>query len=202
MSNLLTPAVVLARYANAIVRTPSPQAIIFDYTIEQAGLHDIEQNHRIYRGNGMERDETLGIDGRTLSLPVVRVFAGMADHYDILAVAPRSERYVFTFVKAQRRDGHFEYVFRTIPRIPMVLAVTSVTIDGQAFLPSVMTFAAMTGVLHAGGQLTYANVNGYRLIHDAFASAVIGGKQVRERIAWMGYQFPPSLPPATFAQPQ
>jgi hypothetical protein len=69
-------------------------------------------------------------------------------------------------------------------------------------LPSVVTFAAMAGALHATGQLAYTSVAGYRLIHDASVSAVIEGKQVREHIAWTGYEFPPSLPPSTFVQPR
>jgi hypothetical protein len=112
----LSPAVVLQRYAKALARVSPPQTLIFDYTVEQAGLFDLEQKHRVYRSKAIERDVVTEIDGRKLLSPSVRVTSGQSDRYDILAVAPRPDRYALTFANAQRADGHFDYVFRVTGR--------------------------------------------------------------------------------------
>jgi hypothetical protein len=194
----LEPNVVLQRYAEALTKIAAPPALIFDYTVEQVGLHDIEQTHRIYRGRGMERDETLAIDGRKLAAPVVRVIAGAVTHYNLLTVAPRSDRYTLTFLKTQREDGHFNYLFRAAHRVPTVFAVDGMTIDGITFLPTVMTFSTVAGSIKSTGKLVYGEIAGYRLIREASVSAVVGGKVARERIIWTEYQFPASLPASTF----
>jgi hypothetical protein len=196
------PAVVLQRYVDALARVSPPQALIFNYTVEQAGLHDIEQKHRIYRGKAIERDEMTEIDGRKLSAPSVRVVSGKTDRYDILAVAPRPDRYALTFVKAQRNDGHYDYVFRTTSRAPGSFVVDGLTIDGQAFLPSALTFHTGGGAAQASGQLMYGRADGHWLIREASVNAAMENKPVREHLLWTAYQFPTSLPASTFTPPR
>jgi hypothetical protein len=200
--SVAAPALVLLRYAEALTRVSSPPALIFDYTVEQAGLHDIEQKHRIYRGKAIERDEMTEIDGRKLLAPSVRVMSGRTDRYDILAVAPRPERYALAFVRSQRNDGHFDYVFRAVSRTPGSFVVDRVTIDGQTFLPSVVTFHTAGGAAQASGQLSYTRFDGHWLIREASVKAAVGNNQVREHLLWEEYQFPTSLPASTFTPPR
>jgi len=194
----LSPSVVLQRYAKALARVSPPQALIFDYTVEQAGLFDLEQKHRVYRSKSIERDVITEIDGRKLLAPSVRVTSGQTDRYDILAVAPRLDRYAFTFANAQRADGHFDYVFRAASRVPGSFVVDGVTIDGQAFLPSVVSFRT-GGTARASGRFSYARFDGHWLIREASVNAVVASKPVREHLLWTAYQFPTSLPPSTFS---
>lgn len=193
----LSPSVVLQRYAQALAHVSPPQVLIFDYTVEQAGLFDIEQKHRVYRSKTVERDVVMEIDGRKLLSPSVRVTSGQTDRYDILAVAPRPDHYALTFVNTQRADGHFDYVFHSAARSPESFVVDGITIDGQSFLPSVVFFHT-GGTAPASGRFTYARFEGHWLIHEASVNAVVASKPVREHLLWAAYQFPTSLPPSTF----
>jgi hypothetical protein len=193
----LSPSVVLQRYVGALARVSPPRALVFDYTVEQAGLLDIEQKHRIYRGRGIERDELTEIDGRKLLAPSVRVTSGEIDRYDILSVAPRPDRYGLAFVTAQRAEGHLDYFFRAVSRTPRSFSVDGVTIDGQSFLPSVVLFHT-AGAARASGRLSYGRFSGHWLIREASVNAVMANKPVREYLLWTAYQFPTSLPPLTF----
>ena len=71
----LEPATVLARYADALAALKHPAAISFEFSVEQLGLRNLEQTHRVYRSGSDERDETLSVDGYALNYPAVRSFA-------------------------------------------------------------------------------------------------------------------------------
>lgn len=198
---VLAAPLVLQRYSDALERISLPRAVVFVYNVEQVGMHDIEQVHRIYRSDVGERDETIAVDGRRLPVPSVRIFKGRADHYDIALLAPHPELYTFTFVKAQRSAGRVQYIFHTM-RSPEQAAfvVTDIAIDGQSFLPSVMNFRMESTSIPATGQLVYSQVNKFWLIREASVSALVNSKSVRERFLWTAYQFPPALPAATFSR--
>jgi hypothetical protein len=198
----LDPATVLARYAAALAALKHPPALSFEFSIEQLGLRNIEQTHRVYRSGSQERDETLSIDGYALKNPAVRIFGNRRYRYDIAAVAPKPETYDFSFSSARRVGNHYAYSFDTKPRSAASFAVTGVTIDGASFLPSVVRFHAGGGPARASGRLHYIGSGRYWVVSDATADAQLpDGKLAHERIVWSKYRFPESLPPATFRAP-
>jgi hypothetical protein len=200
ISPLLPPELVVAHYQDELVHAAPPPALIFEYTVEQVGPHDIEQTHRVYRQDTSERDEILAIDGRSLPGPSVTISTRRTDRYDITSVAPRQPQYEFSFVRSLQIGERVDYVFRTVSRTGTAFSVSDLTIDGDSFLPSVIDFRSTDAAGRAFGRLTYGRVGDHWLIRDASVSAHVDGAPVRERITWMNYQFPVALPPSTFAQ--
>jgi hypothetical protein len=198
----LSPGLVLARYGAVLGAVKRPQQLVFAYTVEQLGLQDLEQSHRVYRSGHSERDETLVVDGYTLQYPSIRIFRNRSDRYDIAAVAPRLGAYAFRYAVGQRPVGD-SYLFKTARLSPGAFAVTQVEIDGRTFLPSVVRFTIVGNGARGSGELIYAGSQTFWLVRRATVSThLTSGKTARERITWSNYQFPTSLPPSTFAPPR
>jgi hypothetical protein len=196
------PDTVLAKYAHALDVLPVPKFVEFDYSVEQVGMHDLVQTHRIYRSGGTERDEITSVDGQALPHSSIRIIRDRVDHYGIGAVAPREPRYTFSFIGKRRAGGHYDYLFSTHPRVQTAFFVRAIAIDGTHYLPSQVVFSATTRSARAEGRLLYGPIERYWMIDEAAVSARVAGKISRERITFGGYLFPPSLPESTFVQPR
>jgi hypothetical protein len=199
-TSLLPPTLVLAAYQQELTAASPPPALIFEYTVEQAGPHYIEQTHRIYRQGTSERDELLDVDGRALPVPAVQILTRRTDRYDIASVAPREPQYEFSFVRLVQVGDRFDYVFRTLNPVGNAFSVVDLTINGESLLPSVIDFRSTDAAGRAFGRLVYDRINDNWLIREASVNAHVDGAPVRERITWMNYQFPQALPASTFAR--
>ena len=198
----LATATVLALYGEALATLERPPAVTFDFSVEQLGMRTMEQTHRVYRSGSKERDETISIDGYPLKNPAVRIFRDRGYRYDITALAPKLQSYEFSPSSVARVGDGYAYSFDTKPRTPTSFAVTSVTIDGHSFLPSVLHFHAGGQAARATGRLTYFSSHGYWVVGEATADAKLArGKVAHERIVWSNYRFPESLPSSTFREP-
>jgi hypothetical protein len=196
------PAALMARYADALADLPRPPTMIFEYSVEQSGLHNLEETHRIYRSGLRERDETLVADGVPLKVPPVRIVPNSAYKYDVLALAPKPADYVFTYAGKRTVLGRQAYAFRTIPVALSSFAVSDVLIDAQRFLPLVIVFRSAAGGIKGKGRIEFMPTGQYWVAREATVSARTASKDARERIRWSKYRFPASLPQATFAQPR
>ena len=198
----LDPDEVLARYASALENAPTPKLAVFEYAIEQAGLHDFIQTHRVYRAGRDERDETLAVSGKSISPPLVRIFHKRIDRYAISRLAPTPERYTFAFVGTRKTGKHLDYIYRTLRHTPAAFEVTSVTIDGLRFLPASISFVTAQGRVHGSGTINFTKSDRYWVPVLAVAVANVAEDHARERIAFTGYRFPISLPRSTFSVPK
>jgi hypothetical protein len=196
----LPAATVLARYAEAIAAVQAPKVVAFDYTLEQSGARDLQQEHRVFRSGLRERDEILSVDGKKLEPPIVRIFSGKRDRYSIVTLAPRPAQYTFTYVGPKRVGHHVDYVFDLDAKVASAFAVTRVTIDGVKFLPTSIVFA--TGS-HAGhGEIAFAQSEKWWVPVLATAHATVANQGASERIAFSAYRFPLALPSSTFNVPR
>jgi hypothetical protein len=195
----LDSQVVVGRYLAALEQLAQPKYVVFSYRVSQAGAHNIEQTHRIFRAGSKERDETISIEGDPVKS--VRVVSA-ADRYAILKLAPRGGAYTFLFLETRHRGKHLDYVYATEPLAAAPFTVTEVTIDGDTYLPSLIRFKSVAGGVHATGSVAYSRFSHYWLPTLATATADVDGRATRERIAWTAYSFPSSLPAATFVQPK
>jgi hypothetical protein len=195
--------IALERYELELSSLKAPKAMIFTYTVSQAGANSIEQRHVVYRSGQDVRDETLTVDGTPLTRKVVRI-TRRPDRYDVTRVAPRTAMYTMLFVHAIRDGSHYDYMFETQPLVPSEsgFVVTAVTIDGETYLPRTISFRASDGTTTGTGQLQYAKAGAYWVPLVASVQADVKGQPTRERITWGGYRFPRSLPPSTFIGPK
>jgi hypothetical protein len=198
----IPPSLVLQRYEEALASLKTPPNLIFEYSVEQSGLRNIEQVHRVYRGGGRERDETLRVNGTPLKPPAVRVFEA-PDRYDVNRLAPKPGDYVFTFASRAIVEGRAVYTFRSDIQKLAAFAVTRVDIDIEHFLPRTLYFHSVNGATKGTGRVNYAPQSKYWLPREASVEArTASGKNARERITWSKFGFPERLPPSTFSPPR
>lgn len=198
----LDSQIVLERYELEIGDLKTPKAMIFSYSVSQAGTTDIEQRHRVYRSGLHVRDETLGVNGESLAKKIVRV-SERPDRYAITRLAPRVASYTLLFLRTVRDGTHRDYVYEATPLVATSgFVVTRVTIDGRAFLPKVIDFRTTAGNARGVGQLEYGKVGAYWVPLSATVQADVHGARARERITWSDYRFPRSLPAQTFNTPK
>jgi hypothetical protein len=198
LRSLVTPALVLERYALALAAQPAPPVVSFEYALEQTGARDLLQVHRVFRSGTDQRDEILVVDGRTLDPPAIRITHGRPDRYAIGVLAPKADDYAFHYVGSVHDGRHLQYVFDTAARATATFRITSVTIDGNSYLPTSISFE--TDAHNGSGTITFVRAGRYWVPDTATAHATYAKLAARERITFSDYSFPPSLPPSTFSQ--
>jgi len=197
------PAVVLAKYEEALDHTVGPRFVRFEYAVEQVGPHNLSQTHRVYRSGLNERDEILSIDGQPLPVPSIRIFRNRLYRYNVTALAPRARDYEFSYVGRHRDGVRFDYVFSAVPRAEAgsAYSVLGLTLDGVHFMPRTIAYSTTAGGVRGKGTLTFSPQGNHWMIQEATVTAKIDGKIARERLVFHNYDFPPSLPNSTFVEP-
>ncbi|MFN2527754.1 MAG: hypothetical protein ABR584_03460 [Candidatus Baltobacteraceae bacterium] len=196
----LDSQVVVNRYMQALASLERPKATVFTYSVSQAGFHNLEETHRIFRSGTKQRDETLVVNGDPLKS--VRMINGRIDRYAVERIAPRLGSYAFLFLGTLRDGKHLDYVYSTAPLGAPGFVVKEVTIDGLTYLPSLVRFSMRTGKSTATGAIAYAKFAKYWMPTLATVGATINKRSTRERIAFSGYAFPGSLAASTFSLPK
>lgn len=196
------PAVVLQRYADALAELERPASMTFEFSVEQVGLNNLEETHRVYRAGLRERDETLSADGVALKTPAIRILPNSAYKYDVLTLAPKPADYKFVYGGRRKASGRTVYAFETAATNAGPFTVTNVLIDALHFLPVVITFTTKANNASGSGRVVFSQSGRYWLAREATVSAKVGAKDARERIVWSRYRFPTSLPASTFVAPR
>lgn len=196
----LDSQLVLEQYAARLLKADEPKVLIFTYTVSQAGPHDIEQTHRIYRSGDLVRDETLTVEGsRSKSIRIARY----RNRYTLENLAPRMTQYAFMFERFVRSGNALSYTYRAIPLGPAgSFVVDGMTLDGRTFLPSQIRFHTARSAVKGTGSIGFARSGKYWVPVSVNVEAHVAGKPVREHIAFTSYQFPESLPKSTFQGPR
>ncbi|MHB8141271.1 MAG: outer membrane lipoprotein-sorting protein [Vulcanimicrobiaceae bacterium] len=199
---LLDSQVVLQRYELVLAALPTPKAMIFSYSVSQAGPTNIEQRHLIYRSGMRVRDETIAVDGIPLSRKITRIYRRV-DRYAVRRLAPRPGAYGFVFLRAGKVDGHLAYVYEAIPYVKSAVGftVTRLIIDAKTYLPMRLDFTSVSGTALGNGEIDYAPFGAYWMPVFVSVNAHVDGRPARERISFEDYSFPPSLPDSTFRAP-
>jgi hypothetical protein len=193
---------VLAQYALALKAASTPKVVVFSYTVSQVGPSNIEQHHRIYRSGLNVRDDTLSVDGITLLRKVARI-SRYEDRYAIDRFSPSTGSYELLFLGTVKDGRHLDYVYEATPlNRSSGTWIDRLTIDGTNFLPRVVRFHSAGAGVEGSGEVEFGPFGNYWMPVLADATAQVGGKPARERIAWSDYRFPQSLPPSTFQAPQ
>lgn len=196
----VAPSSMLARYAAALEANPTPSVLSFEYAVDQAGPHDIQETHRVFRSGNSERDELLSANGKTLVPPAIHIFLNHRNRYSLEALAPRPEAYTFRYLTSVRDGHHLDQVFATAPRSTADVSVRRVVLDGVTALPVMVTFA--TQRYNGTVIVTFGKVQKYWMALAATATATTAKSLAIEHVAFSRYRFPPSLAASTFATPR
>lgn len=200
----LDSQLVINRYVAALAACAPPKNVAFTYSVSQAGIHNLEQTHRIFRGGNRQRDETIAVDGDPLKIKLIRMVK-RTDRYAIAKIAPRTGAYALLFLGTHKNGRALDYVYSAAPLASPAFKVTELTIGGADYMPVLIRFemrAGAGGKIHASGTIAYQKIGRYCVPQLATVSAVIDGKPTRERITWSAYSFPAALPSSTFYQPK
>ncbi|HZZ64636.1 MAG TPA: hypothetical protein VFE17_03990 [Candidatus Baltobacteraceae bacterium] len=196
----LDSQVVLNRYAARLLREEGPKVLVFSYTVSQAGPRAIEQTHRMYRSGDLVRDETIMSDG--VPKKDIRI-ARYRNRYTLDNLAPRTTQYAFLFERSARSGGSLSYTYRAVPLGAVgAFVIDAMTIDGRSYLPLEIHFHTAAASSSGHGAIAFARSGKYWVPFSATVDARIAGKPARERITFGAYQFPASLPKATFRSPR
>lgn len=196
----LDSQVVLNRYAARLLREEGPKVLVFSYTVSQAGPRAIEQTHRVYRSGDLVRDETIMSDGvRQKRIRIARY----RNRYTLDNLAPRTTQYAFLFERAARSGGSLNYTYRAVALGAVgAFVIDAMTIDGRSYLPLEIRFHTSSASGAGHGVIEFSRSAKYWVPFFATVDARIAGKPARERITFTAYQFPASLPKATFRSPR
>ncbi|MFN2448288.1 MAG: hypothetical protein ABR508_00650 [Candidatus Baltobacteraceae bacterium] len=187
---------VIALYAKTLLEAPVPRVLVFTYTVSQAGPHDIEQTHRIYRSGDEVRDETMLVDG--VKQKTIRI-SRYRNRYTLEDLAPRLTQYTFLFDGVQRSGSTFEYAYHAVPNTPGgTFVIDSMVLNGRSYLPALLRFHSYSGAIRGTGTITFVHAGKYWVPSGASVDARVNGKPAREQIAFNGYRFPARLPQSTF----
>jgi len=196
----LDSQLVLQRYEARIAAIKEPRTLVFMYSVSQAGPQDIDQTHRVYRSGDLVRDETLVVDGVKQTFTHIGRYR---NRYTLKAVAPRSPRYTFLFVRTIRTPTRFDYLYRAVAMGALTaFTVTAMTIDGQTYLPREIRFHSIGAGARGDGTLTFTPAGKYWVPVSVAVQGSINGRAARERIVFSAYQFPAALPRSTFQAPR
>jgi hypothetical protein len=198
----LAAVAVLANYESVLAKALTPPYVSFEYTVEQVGVRDLQQDHRIYRDRSNERDELLSVNGEALTRPVVRLFRGRVERYTLGRLAPRASGYTFHYLRTNRDGKRTSYEFATTPKVPGQFRIDRVTIDGTSFMPTQLAFTTKSGSVVGRGALVFGKVDRYYVPFSVNLTADVQGKPTREKIVWSHYRFPDSLPSNVFTPPR
>jgi hypothetical protein len=196
----VAPSAMLARYATALDTNVTPAVLSFEYSVDQAGPHDIQESHRVFRSGNSERDELLSANGKRFVPPAIHIFLGHRNRYALEAMAPRPEAYTFHYLTSVRDGHHLDQVFATVPRGAADVSVRRVVLDGVTALPTMVTFA--TRKYNGTVIVTFGKVQKYWMVLTATATATTGKSLAIEHLAFSRYRFPASLAASTFATPR
>jgi hypothetical protein len=160
----------------AIDTVEQPKAVIFTYTVSQAGPTTIEQRHVIYRSGSEVRDETLAVDGETLVRKLVR-FSHREDSYAIARLSPRTTDYELLFVRTVKDGRHLDYEYDAAPLLRTADAsIDRVTIDGIRYLPRTIYFTTQGPDAKGSARVAFAPFGRYWMPVAADVDAVVNGK--------------------------
>ncbi len=196
------PATTLERYRAALAEAVPAPFVSFEYSVEQTGVRDFQETHRIYRDATHERDELLSVNGEALSRPVVRLFRNRPDRYAIARIAPRAANYAFAYAGVARDGKRTGYQFATVPKVPGAFRIDRLSVDTHAFMPQRVQFTAKSGAVVGRGSVSFTKIERFWVPTVATITATVAGKPTREKIVWGRYRFPQSLPANVFTPPR
>ena len=200
------PDTIFDSYRTALLARKSPANMEFEYTVTRSGPNRIvTEQHRVYwTATGLERNDTIEINGT----PVVPAISHMLHRatwpYDIGQFAVSTDEYDLTPAGLATVAGRKAYVFVVARSAPANFMVKSLSIDAKTRMPLRETFSVAGTDCQGSGLIDFAPTSGYWL--PSFVSVVCTGtpsadepaRVFKESIRFSGYRFPTALPPDIF----
>ena len=195
-------------YRVALASRKIPANMEFEYTVTRSGPNRIlTEQHRVYwTAQGVERNDTIAVNGTPLVPPRSRLLRRTAWPYDVGQFAVSTDEYDVARSIIGSVAGRKAYVFTLTRSAQADFMVTSLYVDAGSRLPLRETFAVAGSNCQGSGSIDFLPTGAYWL--PIFVSVVCTGPAqgaspapvYKEAIRFSNYRFPAAIPPDVFGQ--
>ncbi|MBV8165002.1 MAG: hypothetical protein JOZ91_12135 [Candidatus Eremiobacteraeota bacterium] len=193
-------------YRTALASRKTPADMEFLYTVTRSGPQRIvTEQHRVYwTASGLERNDTISINGTDLVPPHSRMLHRTEWPYDPGQFEVSSDDYSAVVTGVSVIANRKAYVLKLARSAQADFMVTSLYIDAKTRLPLRQAFKVAGADCQGDGSIDFLPVGIYWLpsfvsvICTGTAQGATGAPVFKEAIRFSGYSFPAAIPPDVF----
>ena len=200
---------VFDSYRSALAIRKIPANMEFEYTVTRSGPNRIvTEQHRVYwSAQGVERNDTIEVNGTPLVPAHSRLLRRTTWPYDVGQFAVSTDEYAVARPIVASVAARRAYVFTLTRTTQADFMITSLYVDAAIRLPLRETFVVAGSNCQGSGSIDFLPTGGYWL--PIFVSVVCTGSGAgaspppvyKEAIRFSSYSFPTAIPPDVFGQP-
>jgi hypothetical protein len=195
-------------YRAALAARKTPANMEFEYTVTRSGPNRIvtEQHRVFWTAQGLERNDTIAVNGTPLVPPRSLLLRRAMWPYDVGQFAVSTDEYDVARPIVGSVAGRKAYVFTLTRSTQADFMITSLYLDASSRLPLRETYAVAGSNCQGSGSIDFLPTGGYWL--PIFVSVVCTGSAqgaspapvYKEAIRFINYRFPAAIPPDVFGQ--
>ncbi len=203
-----TQTTVFDSYRSALADRKTPANMEFEYTVTRSGPNRIvTELHRVFwTAAGVERNDTIAINGTNLVPPRSRLLHRTTWPYDVGQFAVSGDDYDVAPVGVAVVAGRKAYRFTLTRSAQADFTMKALYVDANSRMPLRQTFDVTGPNCQGSGSIDFLPAGGYWLPN--FISVVCTGSAqgalpapiFKESIRFSGYRFPAAIPPDVFGQ--
>ena len=201
-------ATIFDSYRAALASRKTPANMEFMYTVTRSGPQRIvTEQHRVYwTASGLERNDTISINGTDLVPPRSRMLHRTEWPYDPGQFEVSTDDYSTVVTGLSVIANRKAYVLKLARSAQADFVVTSLYVDAKTRLPLRQAFNVAGADCQGSGSIDFMPVGIYWL--PSFVSVICTGTAqgaapppvFKEAIRFSGYSFPAAIPPDVFGQ--
>ncbi len=203
-----TKLTIFDSYHVALATRKTPLNMEFVYTVTRSGPNRIvTEQHRVYwTSTGLERNDTIAVNGTDLVPPRSSLLHRAEWPYDVGQFAVSGDEYTAVLTGLSAVANRKAYVYRLTRSTQADFEITSLYVDAKTRLPLRQTFSVAGADCQGSGTIDFLPAGGYWL--PSFISVVCTGSAqstspapvFKESIRFNSYTFPAAIPPDVFGQ--
>jgi hypothetical protein len=204
------PPTIFDSYHVALAARKTPANMEFDYTVTRSSPDRIvTEQHRVYwSASGVERNDTIAINGTNLVPPRSRLLHRSDWPYDVGQFVASGDDYNATVEGVATVANRKAYVLRLARAAQADFMLTGLYVDAATRLPLRQTFDVTGADCQGSGSIDFLPAGEYWL--PSFVSVVCTGTAAagspapifKEAIRFSGYHFPAAIPSDVFGATQ
>ena len=195
-------------YRTALAARVTPENMEFLYTVTRSGSQRIvTEQHRVYwTAAGLERNDTISINGTNLVPPRSKMLHRSEWPYDVGQFAVSSDDYTAEYSGKTIVGNRQAFVLKLTRATPADFTMKALYVDAITRLPLRQTFTVNGGDCQGDGVIEFLPAGGHWLpsfvsvICTANGQSASAATVYKEAIRFSGYRFPAAIPPDVFGQ--
>ena len=195
-------------YRNAMATRNTPANMEFTYTVTRSGPQRIvTEQHRVYwTATGLERNDTISINGTDLVPPRYQMLHRSEWPYDAGQFEVSPDDYTAVVTGVTSIANRKAYVLKLTRNAQADFTITALYVDAKTRLPLRQAFTVAGTDCQGSGSIDFLPSDVYWLpsFVSVLCTGVAQGAQpapvFKEAIRFSGYSFPPAIPPDVFGQ--